>query len=118
MISFHPFDLRAVAKFLGIWPLLFVALPGMAQEAGLNLSGASNCTAADFDVNVGFANGPGNSYGITIEKRNISTHPCILDSSINGPTFVPERVSGDRPFDLCYDCENRTPNGQYPIRPA
>jgi hypothetical protein len=34
-----------------------------------------------------------------------------------GPTFYPDRMPGDRPFALCYDCENRLPNGTYPVIP-
>jgi hypothetical protein len=116
MILSRRFDLIGVARFLAVWGLFFLPLPSAGQEAGLNLSGASNCTVADFDANVRFANGPGNYYAIIIDKRNISNHPCIFDGPMYGPSFVPHSVPGDRPFALCYDCENRLPNGQYPIR--
>jgi len=39
----------------------------------------------------------------------------VFDAPAYGPTFYPDRVPGDRPFALCYDCENRLPNGQYPV---
>jgi hypothetical protein len=97
--------------------LLFLPLSGAAQESGINTSGASNCTIADFDTNLSFANQPSNYYAIIVEKRNISSHPCIFDAPMYGPTFYPDRITGDRPFELCYDCANRLPNGMYPVIP-
>jgi hypothetical protein len=79
-----------------------IPLASAGQDAGLNLSGASNCTVADFDRNVQFASGPDHFYTIIIDKRNISNHPCIFDGPMYGPSFVPDRVSGDRPFALCF----------------
>lgn len=114
MVLSRRFALIAVARFLTVCGLFFLPLPSAGQDAGLNLSGASNCRVADFDANLRFANGPDN-YTIIIDKRNISNHACIFDGPMYGPTFVPDRVSEDRPFALCYDCENRLPNGQYPI---
>jgi len=97
--------------FLSIFGMLFLALPSFGQ--GLNLSGSSNCTAADFDANVHFVNAPDDYYSIVIDKRNISRQPCVFDGPTYGPSLVPDRVPGDKPFALCYDCENRLPNGQY-----
>ena len=105
-----------VLRFVVFYFPLFLSLPALAQ--GLNLSGAANCTAADFDANLEFVNGPGDYYSIVVRKRNISAHPCVFDGSMYGPSFVPERVEGHEPYKLCYDCENRLPNGQTPIAPA
>jgi hypothetical protein len=93
MILSRRFVLIGVARFLAVWGLFFLPLPSAGQEAGLNLSGASNCAVADFDANVQIANGPGNYYAIIIDKRNISNHPCIFDGPMYGPSFVPHSVS-------------------------
>lgn len=104
------------ATFLAICVLLFLALPSSAQA--LNFSGASNCTDADFDANLQFLNGPDDYYAIVVNKRNISSQACIFDGPMYGPSLVPDRVEGNPPFGLCYDCENRLPNGRSPgIRP-
>jgi hypothetical protein len=107
----------SMIRLSAIGGLFFLSLPGWGQ-AGLNLSSASNCTVADFDANLQFVNDPGDSsYAIVVHKRNISSRPCIFDGPMYGPTFVPDRVPGDRPFVLCYDCENRLPTGRQPIVP-
>ena len=101
------------AGFLVFGGLLFLPLLSGAQESGVSTTGASNCTIADFDTNLNFANEPSSYYAIIVDKRNVSNHDCVFDAPMYGPSFVPDRVSGDRPFALCYDCENRLPNGQH-----
>ncbi|MGA2135997.1 MAG: hypothetical protein ABSH50_27220 [Bryobacteraceae bacterium] len=101
---------------MSICGLCSLPLPSLGQ-AGLNLTGASNCTQADFDSDVQFLNGPGDYFAVVVEKRNISSHPCVFDGPMYGPTFYPDRVPGNPPFALCYDCENRLPNGQSPPNP-
>jgi hypothetical protein len=109
-------DRIEVATFLVFGSLLFFPLLSGAQETGVNTTGASNCTIADFDTNLSFANEPNNYYAIVVNKRNISNHDCVFDAPMYGPSFVPDRVPGDHPFTPCYDCEHR-PNGQYPLIP-
>lgn len=101
-------------RFLSICGLCFLPLAGSGQGTGPNLTGASNCTAADFDVSVQFLNGPGDSFAVEIEKRNISSHSCVFDGPEYGPSFVPDRVPNHPPFGLCYDCENGAPKGESP----
>ena len=99
-----------LAAFLG---LFILPLPSFAQ-AGLNLSGASNCTVADFDANVEFRNGPSDYYTVVVDKRNISDHPCVFDGPMYGPSFVPDRAAtGEPPVKLCYECEEKPANGQH-----
>jgi hypothetical protein len=98
-----------LVAFLG---LFILPLRSFAQEA-LNLSGASNCTARDFDANVDFRNGPSDYFTVVVDKRNISDHPCIFDGPRYGPSFVPDRVQGDPPVKLCYECEEKPANGQH-----
>lgn len=115
MILLRRSDRIRLARFPFFLVVLFLSLSSLGQESGINTSGASNCTIADFDTYLSFANEPNNYYAIIINKRNISSHPCAFDAPMYGPTFYPDRVPGDRPFALCYDCENRLANGQYPV---
>jgi hypothetical protein len=117
MIHMRHCDRIRFAGFLVFMTVLFLPWSSLGQESGINTSGASNCTIADFDTNLSFANEPSSYYAIIVDKRNISSHDCVLDAPMYGPSFVPDRVSGDRPFALCYDCEHRLPNGQYPLIP-
>ncbi len=105
-----------VLRLLAISGLFLMALPASAQP-GMNLTGASNCTAADFDTTVQFLNGPGDSYSIVVNKRNLASHPCVFDGPMYGPSIVPDRLEGDKPFGLCYFCDERLPNGQVPMTP-
>jgi hypothetical protein len=116
MIRSLPFHSIRLLVFLVSYRLPALSLLSVAQGE-LNLTGASNCTAADFDAYLQFSNGPGDYYAIVVNKRNVSNHPCVLDGPMYGPSFVPDRNAGEKPFALCYDCENRLPNGQYPIIP-
>ncbi len=104
-----------VVRFATFGCVLFLPLLGLGQ--GINLSGTSNCTAADFDATLQFANGPGNYYTVVVDKRNISGHPCVFDGPMYGPSLVPDRVPGHAPYGLCYYCEDRLPNGQTPVIP-
>jgi hypothetical protein len=115
MILFRRFYWIRLARVLVFLGVLFLSLLSLGQESGINTSGASNCTIADFDTSLSFANEPRNYYAIIVDRRNISSHPCVFDAPAYGPTFYPDRVPEDREFALCYDCENRLPNGQYPV---
>ena len=68
-------------------------------QAGLNPSGASNCSQADFD-----------------STSNIASRPCVFDGPIYGPPLS-GRVPDDPPSALCYDSENRLPEGQFAPNP-
>jgi hypothetical protein len=103
-----PVDL---VRFLSICGLCSLPLPGWGQ-ADLNLTGASNCTQADFDSTVQFLNGPGGYFAVAVDKRNIYSHSCIFDGPRYGPSFYPGRLPDDPPFALRYDCEKPLPNGQ------
>jgi hypothetical protein len=104
-----------VVRFAAFACVLFLRLLSFGQA--MNLSGASNCTEADFDVNLQFVNGPGNYYAVVVNRLNISAHPCVFDGPMYGPTLVPDRVPGHAPYDLCYYCEDRLPDGQTPVIP-
>jgi len=112
-LMMHPRQLRLV-RLLALLILLFLSLPSWART-NLNDTGTSNCIAADFDTFVRFANAPNDYYATIIYKRNISSHPCIFNGPVYGPSIVPDRVPGHPPVSLCYGCERRLPNGQIPI---
>ncbi|MBV9574818.1 MAG: hypothetical protein JOY93_12265, partial [Acidobacteriales bacterium] len=90
---------------IAIGGLLLASLCAQAQFP--NLSGSSNCTAADFVANFDFATGPGDTYTLVINKRNVSSHACVFDGPVYGPSLAPDRVEGEPPVPLCYDCKNR-----------
>jgi len=83
----------------------------------MNLSGSTNWTAADFDARLRFVNGPGDLFTIIADKRNISNHACSFDGPTYGPSVVLKNASEAGETRLCYDCEHRLPNGQYPVVP-
>ena len=103
---------RVVIGFLATSGLFFLPSSSLGQGTGLNLTGSSNCTMADFDTDLQFVNGPADYYTIVVNKRNISHHPCVFDGLVYGPSFAPDRVPGSPPFTRCYVCENRQPNAQ------
>ena len=95
---------------------LLLSLPTFAQP-NMNLSGSTNCTAADFDARLRFVDGPGDLFTIIADKRNISKHACTFDGPMYGPSVVLKNASQAGEPQLCYDCEHRLPNGQYPVVP-
>jgi hypothetical protein len=72
------------------------------------------CTAADLDATMQFAEEPEGRYTVAMDYRNISGHPCRLNNP-DPMGFVPDKAANGARYELCYDCENRLPNGQYPI---
>lgn len=104
-----------VVRLAALCFLFCFPLPSSGQD--MNVTGASNCVAADFDTKLTFINGPGNYYGIVVNKRNISSNPCVFDGPMYGPSLLPDRVEGHKPYDPCYYCEDRLPNGQTPVIP-
>lgn len=107
-----------VAALFTIGTLLLLCLPMLVQAQGLNLSGASNCTVADFVAYADFVEGPGDTFTVVIKKRNVSGHPCVFDGPVYGPSLVPDRIDGEQPVELCEDCENhRLPIAQRRVKP-
>ena len=82
-----------------------------------NLTGFSNCTQADFDTTLQFLDAPEGYFTILVNRRNLCTHACVFDGPMYGPSFVPDRVEGEKPIELCYYCDERLPNGQVRITP-
>jgi len=118
MICWRQFDPRDEVSFLAIYCVLLLSFRSYAQQAKPNAATSSPaCKVADFDTRVQFVNGPGDYYATAFNFRNISGHSCVLDGSLYGPTFMPDRVPGGKPFTTCYDCEKRLPNGMSPVVP-
>jgi hypothetical protein len=88
------FDPIEVAKILvlAFSSLLSLSSASLAQGSVVNSMGASNCPTADFDTSLNFASEPSNYYAIIVDKQNISSHSCIFDGPVYGPTFYPDRV--------------------------
>jgi hypothetical protein len=104
-----------MAGFLSICGLC-LSRPAFAQP-GLNTTGASNCTEDAFDTRVQFVNGPGDGFAVVVDKRDISSHSCVFDGPMYGPTFVPDRAPDHPPFGLCYYCQDGLAKGQSPAAP-
>ena len=95
--------LLAAAELAG-WPCL-------AQGNQLNMSGATNCTMADFDFALEFASG--NFFSVTLKQRNISDHSCTMDGQRYGIDFVPF----NRGAVSCYDCPTHSLQEAYSPNP-
>lgn len=95
----------AAVACLAIGVLFVVPMPGRAQQG-------PSCTAADFDADLQFINGPGDKYTIVIDKRNVSDHPCVVNTPA-GPGFVPDRVPGQQPITLCWGRQDNSRIGTY-----
>lgn len=96
------------------------AFPALAraqsQEVMIRATGqmVPVCKLADLDSNVSFFSH--DSYFIVaFNLQNISENPCAPQPSVAFPQFDPEQVEKAKPFDLCTDCEDRLPNGQYRV---
>jgi len=68
MIHMRHCDRIRFAGFLVFMAVLFLPWSSLGQESGINTSGASNCTIADFDTNLSFANEPSSYYAIIVDK--------------------------------------------------
>lgn len=93
---------------------LFWLTPCRAQ---INTTGSTNCTVADFDTEVEFLNGPGDTFALVVRMRNVSPHACVFDGPEYGPSIAPDRVDGEKPFGLCYFCEERSHHPQAAMPP-
>ena len=115
MIRLGRFRPAGATGFLGICCLFFLSPSSYAQDT--TRTGSTNappCKVADLETSVQFINGPGNYFTVAFNMRNISDHSCVQDGPLYGPSFAPDRVPGEKPFALCYYCEERLPNGQHP----
>ena len=76
---------------------VFALTPTALGQGPIYTTGTSNCSAADFEVSVHFRHDPGDYYTIIIDKRNISTHRCVFDGTVYGPSFVIDQKEGQKP---------------------
>jgi hypothetical protein len=105
---------RIIPVLLAAVTVFTLTLTALGQGP-INTTGTSNCSAADFEVGVQFHNDPGDYYTIIIDKRNISTHRCVFDGTVYGPSFVIDQKEGQKPPLLDYFPETRLPNGFQPL---
>jgi hypothetical protein len=99
--------------------LLALALPARAQEQNVQIPGTDRtppvCSPANLDTNVSFFRAPENYFTVAFDMQNISESPCVPQPQTGFPMFVVEPGKETKPFDLCMDCEDRLPNGQYRV---
>jgi hypothetical protein len=113
---FLPFNLF---RFIAPLCLLALALSARAQEQEVQIPGTGStlpvCSPANLDTNVSFFHSPENYFTVAFDMQNISESPCVPQPQTGFPMFVVEPGKETKPFDLCMDCEERLPNGQYPV---
>ena len=72
------------------------------------------CKLADLDSSVSFFS-VDTDFIVAFNLQNISESPCVPQPSVAFPQFHQGQVGEATPFDLCTDCEDRLPNGQYRV---
>jgi hypothetical protein len=100
--------------------LLVLTLPARAQAQEVQIPGTGGtlpvCSLANLDTNVSFFHAPENYFTVAFDMQNISESPCVPQPQTGFPMFVVEPEKEMKPFDLCMDCEDRLPNGQYRVQ--
>jgi hypothetical protein len=97
--------------------LFFLPALTFAQAPPLNLTGSTNCTAADFDLNLRFESGPADTYSVIILQRNLSAHPCIFDGPQYPPTVIFEAEPSTHRMEMCNSCTAHFPPPTFPSNP-
>lgn len=113
-----------IAKFLIHTKLLIVfsvaALPAWAraqsQEVMIRANGQMfpACNRAVLDLDVVFTSS-NNEMTVAFNLRNTSPNPCVPQLDVSFPMFDLEQSQKIKPFELCTDCEDRLPNGEYRV---
>jgi hypothetical protein len=105
---------ETVAKFLLLPCIAAFPLRASAQSQEVTIRATGEtvpvCKPGDLDANVTFFSS-GTDFIVGFNLQNISADPCAADPPVAFPQFAPDA----KPFGLCTDCEDRLPNGQYPI---
>jgi hypothetical protein len=70
------------------------------------------CNRAALDLDVVFLSS-NNEMTVAFNLRNTSQNSCVPQLDVSFPMFDPEQSQKIKPFDLCTDCEDRLPNGEY-----
>lgn len=88
-----------------------------AQDA-MNRSRAGiipECELAALDSDVVFFRG-GSDFIVAFNQKNISPRPCVPRPFEASPQYDQNQLADVKPFGECMECEDRLPNGQYPVR--
>jgi hypothetical protein len=72
------------------------------------------CKLTDLDSNVLFLSND-SDFIAAFNLQNISETPCVPQPTVGFPMFDPVQSQKTKPFDLCTDCEDRLPNGEYRV---
>ncbi len=72
------------------------------------------CKPAELDSNVSFFRGK-TYFIVAFNLRNISESPCVPRPVVGSPAFSSAPAPPTKPFGLCMDCGDRTPDGLYRV---
>jgi hypothetical protein len=104
-------------RFIATLCLLSLAFSARAQEQDVRIPGTDRtlpvCSPTNLDTNVSFFHAPENYFTVAFDMQNTSESPCVPQPQTGFPMFEVEPGKETKPFDLCMDCEDRLPNGQY-----
>ncbi len=111
LFSFH------LLSFIVALCLLAMGHPARAQQQEVTIPGTDKtapvCSLANLDINVSFFHAPENYFTVAYDMQNISESPCAPQPQSGFPMFDVEPGKEIKPFDLCMNCEDRLPNGEY-----
>src|SRR5215475_11681827 len=94
--------------------LCVAAVPAQEPASQPSRKIVPECKLADLDSNVIFVRS-GDEFIVAFNQQNISAEACIPRTSHASPQFDPTELRDAKPFGECLECEDRLPNGQYPV---
>jgi hypothetical protein len=117
MSRWGPLRCGIIARFLVLFCVAAFPPRARAQSQEVMIRGGKMvpvCKLADVDSKASFFSND-TDFIVAFNLQNISENPCVPQPSLSFPMFDPEQVQKTKPFDLCTDCEDRLPNGQYRV---
>lgn len=111
----RPFHCLIMARVLPLF-CWAVPTPPAAQSQEVMIRGTGQtvpvCKLTDLDSNVSFFSA-GTDVIVVVNLQNLSQSPCVPQPVVGLPFFGYAQGPQIEPFNLCIDCEDRLPNGQY-----
>ena len=118
MSRWGPLRREIIANSLVLFCVAAFPAPTRPQSQEVMIRGTGQivpvCKPADLDSNVIFVSNQ-TDFIVAFNLQNISENPCVLQPTGGLPMFDLEQLQKTKPFDLCMDCEDRLPNGQYRV---
>src|SRR5271156_148051 len=119
MSGWDPLGCGIIARFLVLFCVAVFPPRARAQSQEVLIRGSGKmvpvCKLADLDSNVSFFSNE-TDFIVAFNLQNISESPCAPQPSVSFPMFDLQQIQKTKPFELCTDCEDRLPNGQYRYR--